>query len=65
MKRLPKGFRRGHTDNIACPHRDVTCCAECAAKYPELVDIYGRHFWIPDPVERADIIEMQRTGKGL
>jgi hypothetical protein len=62
--RLPKGFRRGHTDNLACPHRDVTCCPVCAAKYPEIIEVYGQHFW-PDPAERAEIERMQATGRGL
>ena len=55
MKRLPRGFRRGHTDNLACPHRDVTCCDECAAKHLEIVEVYGQHFWVPDQGERVEL----------
>ena len=53
MARKPKGFREGHTGNLACPHRDVTCCPQCAAKHPEIVEVYGQHFWIADQSERA------------
>jgi hypothetical protein len=43
-QRLPRGFRRGRDDSIACPHRDVTCCPECATNNPEIVEVYGRHY---------------------
>ena len=56
-KRLPRGFRRGHSDALACPHRDVSCCEACAAKHAEIVDVYGQHFWIPDPCERLELKE--------
>lgn len=52
-KRKPRNFREGHTGNLACPHRDVSCCSECAAKYPEIVEVYGQHFWVADPADRA------------
>jgi len=55
--RLPRGFRRGHDDSLACPHRDVSCCDACAAKHVEIVDVVGAHFWIPDPAERAKLAE--------
>ena len=56
-KRLPRGFRRGHDDTIACPHRDMSCCTECANKHAELVDVYGVHYWIPNEAERAKLAE--------
>jgi hypothetical protein len=56
MKRLPRGFRRGHDDSLACKHRDVSCCGECATKYPEVVDVCGAHFWVPDEHERVDLL---------
>jgi len=43
-KRLPKGFRHGHDDSLACPHREVTCCEECAAANREIIEVYGRHY---------------------
>jgi hypothetical protein len=56
-RRLPRGFRRGHDDSLACPHRDVSCCDACALKHPEIVDVVGAHFWVPDPSERAKLAE--------
>ncbi len=58
--RLPRGFRYGHDDSIACPHRDMSCCATCAAAHVEIVDVYSRHYWIPDPAERAGLAAMRR-----
>lgn len=55
-KRLPRGFRRGHDDSLACKHRDLSCCPECVAKYPEIVNVVGRHFWVPDEQERAELL---------
>lgn len=54
-KRLPKGFRKGTQDEIACPHRDLSCCPTCAAAHVELVDVAGRHYWYADPAEREEI----------
>lgn len=51
-QREPKKFRVGHSGDLACPHRDVTCCQKCADKYPEIVEVYGQHFWIADKRER-------------
>ena len=56
MKRLPRGFRRGHDDSIACRHRDLSVCPSCAAAHVELVDVAGAHFWVPDVVERAELL---------
>ena len=52
--RLPKGWQTGHGGDIACPHRDCSCCRECA-KRPEVVEVYGQHFWVPDERERAKL----------
>ena len=46
MARKPKGFRTGHDDSLACPHRDVSVCRKCATQYAEIVEVYGRHYWI-------------------
>jgi hypothetical protein len=50
--KIPKGWREGHGGDVACPHRDCSCCPECA-KRPEVLHIYGQHFWVPDEAERA------------
>lgn len=57
-KRLPKGFRRGHDDSLACPHRDVSCCDECVETHPEIVDAFGACYWVPDERERAELRAM-------
>ena len=44
--RLPKGWREGHSGDVACPHRDCSCCPDCA-KRPEVTAVYGQHFWDP------------------
>jgi hypothetical protein len=54
-KRMPKGFRKGHDESIKCPHRDVSCCPNCAKANEEIVEVYGRHFWICDQVERMEL----------
>lgn len=63
MKRLPRGFRRGHQGDLACPHRDVSCCSACAKAHPEIVDVYGQHFWVPDQQERADLLTSLTKGE--
>lgn len=52
---LPPGFREGHSGDLACPHRDVSCCPFCAGTYEEIVEVYGQHFWVPDETERASL----------
>jgi hypothetical protein len=54
---LPKGWREGTMGELACPHRDVSVCPECDAAHPEAVDVYGAHFWIADPADRAGIAD--------
>jgi hypothetical protein len=61
--RKPRGFREGHDGSLACPHRDVSVCPTCAAKHAEIVDVYGRHFWVADPVERKQLIDDMKPGK--
>lgn len=55
--RLPRSFRRGHDDSIACKHRDLSCCVECLAKHIELVDVLGRVYWVPNESERKMLID--------
>jgi hypothetical protein len=51
----PPGFREGHCYDLACPHRDVSCCDDCANAHSEIVDVGGQHFWIADPIEAASL----------
>lgn len=61
--RMPRGFRTNQSGgNIACPHRDVTCCPACAKAYVEIVEVYGQHFWMANQQEReAFIAEMKSS----
>lgn len=59
--RLPKGFRTGHDGSLACPHRDVSCCAVCS-KRAEIVEIYSRHFWVSSPAERSVLLDLMKEG---
>ena len=54
--KMPKGFHEGHTGNLACQHRDVTCCQKCAGAHPEIIEVYGQHFWVDDPRDRANLV---------
>ena len=60
--RLPEGWREGHGGDLACPHRDCSVCPACAAR-PEVLAVYGQHFWVPDPGERAELEEQMRGGR--
>lgn len=51
MATLPQGWREGHEGEAICPHRDMSVCRECATR-PEIVDVYGKHYWIDDAEER-------------
>lgn len=33
----------------------MTCCLSCARKHVEIVEVYGRHFWVDDPAERSEL----------
>jgi hypothetical protein len=46
----------GHCGDLACPHRDVTCCADCAKAHVEIVLVYGQHFWVADKEEREALV---------
>ncbi len=53
----PAGYRLDPDGAVACPHRDCSCCPECEAAHVEILDLLGRHFWISDPRERAELRE--------
>lgn len=48
-------FITGDEGNLICRHRDLSCCNTCANEYDEIVDIYGKHFWIDDAELRAEL----------
>lgn len=46
VTRKPSGFyvdRR--TDELTCPHRNMSCCDTCADIYLNIVDADGVHYW--------------------
>lgn len=49
----PRSFVTSKDGTLACKHRGRSCCDECAAANPEIVEVAGAHFWIADPTERA------------
>jgi hypothetical protein len=52
--RPPRGFKTNRKEGtLGCPHRNASCCDECVAKYPEIVEVFGAHCWIGDAAERA------------
>lgn len=56
MTKLPRGFRLGHDDDsLACPHRDCSTCDLCEKAHPEIIEVYGVHFWVADAKERAKL----------
>ena len=54
LARMPKGFRVGHSGDLACSHRDVSTCDECVARYANIVDGSGCHYWMKDAAEVQD-----------
>ena len=49
--------------SIVCRHRDVSCCDACATKIPHCYMIYGRHFFLPDPAGRAEVVTLLARGR--
>jgi len=60
-ERPPRGFFESKGGTLTGPHRNTTCCPTCAAEHPEIVDVYGEFFWVPDPAERAEFEADQRA----
>jgi hypothetical protein len=56
--RIPRGWRySGPNESAACPHRDLSVCAECAERYADrLVDVYGATYWMETDAERDDLL---------
>lgn len=56
---MPAGFRVDpDTDELRCPHRDLSCCPDCERTHPEVVEAMGRHYWVPDPADRVHLRAM-------
>ena len=57
MTTMPNGFHADtYEGNLVCPHRDISCCRDCATAHEEIVEVYGIHYWIADPAERAELV---------
>lgn len=50
----PRGWHEQRDGALVCPHRDLSVCPTCDAETPEAVEVYGAHFWIATPEERAE-----------
>lgn len=61
--RRPKGWTVGHDDSVACPHRSLSVCPDCAARYSDrVVEVYGTHAWMTSDAERTLMLaSMART----
>ena len=60
---LPAGFREGLSGEVACPHRDLSCCPECSGS-DFLVEVFGQHFHAPNGRDAA-IAELGGPREGL
>jgi hypothetical protein len=58
VKAKPAGFREGHEGELACSHRDVSTCTDCANTYANIVECYGVHYWMRSEIELAEFNEM-------
>ena len=65
--RPPKGFRENpSTGQLYCPHRDVSCCAACEKAHPEIVKVYGQHFWLSSEREKKELLrQLAKTAHSL
>lgn len=51
----PAGFHRQADDTLMCPHRDITCCQECADAHREIVEVVGVHYWVRTEIEALEL----------
>ena len=56
VARKPKGFRQSFNEEMACAHRDVSVCPECANKYANIVEVAGTHYWVRDYAEWRELV---------
>ena len=55
VKRKPVGFDIDpRSEELYCPHRNISCCDECANTYANIVEVYGVHYWIRTEEELAE-----------
>ena len=51
----PAGFRiDNRSEQVACPHRDLSCCVECVNTYSNIVEVYGAFYWMRSKAELAE-----------
>lgn len=56
-------YRTNADGSAVCPHRDLSVCPECATD-PAMVEVFGAHYYLPDPVERAILLAELHDGFG-
>jgi hypothetical protein len=53
---LPTGWFTDRDEAVACQHRDMFVCPDCAAKHADrVVEVYGRHYWAYDDAEFREL----------
>lgn len=45
-------YRFNADGSVVCPHRDLSCCPQCLASDPDLMDVIGAVYIVTDPGER-------------
>ena len=48
-------YRTNADGSAVCRHRNLGVCPDCAAADPELVEVVGAYYHVPDPDERAEL----------
>lgn len=49
-----RDWRFNADDSLVCPHRDLSCCPDCALD-PDVVEVYGIHYLDPDGSLRREL----------
>lgn len=44
--------------SAVCLHRDLTVCPDCRRGDVAYVEVHGAVYWIPNPVERAELLTL-------
>ncbi len=56
VSRKPAGFTTGHSDDLACSHRDCSVCPTCEATYANIVEVSGEWYWVRDYAEWFELV---------
>ena len=57
VSRKPVGFDIDpRSEELYCPHRNRSCCDECANAYGNIVEVYGTHYWLRNQAEVVEFL---------